>query len=69
MKILLTDKDAEIKRLRAELSDMSLRLHATEMAAFILRLALKNACHTISGRRLGVRHFIKQAMKEIAKAE
>lgn len=57
---------AEIERLRAELSGTSMRLHTTETAAYIMRLALKKACRRIPGRRFGKRYFIMKAMKQVA---
>lgn len=62
-------KAAEIERLKAELSDVFVRLSATETAARILRLALKRACRRIGIRKLRPRYFIMQAMREIAHAK
>lgn len=62
----LPDCVAEIERLRAELSDTSMRLHTTETATYIMRLALKKACRRIPGRRFGKRYSIMKAMKQVA---
>lgn len=56
----------KVKRIKAVLSDKSMRLRVADTAAYIMRLALKKACRRIPGRRFGKQYFIMQAIKQVA---